>query len=280
MLRVATALLLLSASAVLIFAHARSVALMRRDGVSAAALLPSLEQRLSLLQAQEDAMRDRQSRRSAATRELFAAYVVPAGEELDRLLASIDVFLADAQRQGIVRDTAVHVEESSSQHDVDYPAVALRIEATVTPDGLQALHTFVDVSGRLTVFDLLGGDDAEQLSILAMNAQPRTLIALEEFFSMDALAYAADPAAAERRLGFVTADMQIRDTLLSALARPSVQHRIELLRHLRGALVSAGAWPLRALLLSGEEREMRADGSIRVRLRIDAPYRPTLLQNP
>lgn len=280
MLRVATALLLLSASAVLIFAHARSVALMRRDGVSAAALLPSLEQRLSLLQAQEDAMQDRQSRRSAATRELFAAYVVPAGEELDRLLASIDVFLADAQHQGIVRDAAVQVEDTSQQHDVDHPAVLLRIDATVTADGLQALHTFVDVSGRLTVFDLLGGDDAEQLSVLAMDAQPRTVIALEEFFSMDALAYAADPAAAERRLGLVTVDTHIQDALLSALARPSVQRRILLLRRLRGGLVSAGAWPLRALLLSDEEREIHSDGSMRVALRIEAPYRPTPLQNP
>lgn len=181
------------ASCGLTASHVLAIRNMRDDGFRVAAAVQPLQRRKAVLREQADIAKLQASARGETYRELYDLYVLPQQPDLPRVLASLETLLTHLRRQGVVRSI-------EKMEIVDPDAGTITLDVRLSAGGMETLLDLFDLSGVLTVSDVLSASERSALLNLTEEENPAVIAALEQFLSTDFLQYAADPDRQEARL--------------------------------------------------------------------------------
>ncbi len=246
----------LSFSVFLMYLFTLQIRDVKEIALPAALALPALEKRLVVLQEQTELGELQEALGSGPQDEKVRMYILPAHDEIDRLIQTMDVFLQHWQQLRIVTHVtplSVGTASGVTLEGVAEPLSATRIffEADVTPQGLEQLLLFIDIAGNLTVSDALTLDARQQLLRLTEEENPAAVTVLEQFLSTDLLSYVRDPAAVERQLLRAFSTDRFGDALQTVL-HDSDLPKIEALltKDIVAAMDEAKLWPIRMLRIT------------------------------
>lgn len=264
-------------SAALIVRHVLLLRALEDRGVTAATTLAASVQRAEVLQKQIDVAELHEALITGSRDELIRTAVLPAQPEPGALAGVLGDVLAAGKRAGFFTTVGpVQVGEAVPGLAGSLPGEPVTIDVTATPEGADALMTFVELSGLLTVGDVLSADDRALLTRLTEEESPAAMTALEEFLSADLLAYARDPDSANQLLlrAFVS---PLAERALYGMTEQSALHaaRDMLTGPLGQALVARNAWPMRLFLPLGVQRSDAGGGLIHLTMAVVAPLRDT-----
>lgn len=256
----------------------RHVALLRTledRGVTAATTLAASVQRVDMLRKQIEVAELHEALITGSREELVRTAVLPAKPDPGALAATLGDMLAAGKRAGLfVSAAAVQVGEPVPGLAGLLPGQPVMLDVLATPEGADALTTLIDLSGLLTVGDILSGDDRALLTRLTEEESPAAMVALDEFLSADLLAYARDPQTAEQLLlrGFAS---PLAERALYGVTQQSTLRdaRETLMGPLGSALIEGNAWPMRLLLPLGVHRQEADKGLVRIAMTVVAPLR-------
>ncbi len=273
----ACAIVLLTCCVLLIFLQVRAVRAVARDAVPILQRLPKEERRLAVLSEQLEIAEFERAMRGGSTQEMLAAFVLPSDPDLDRLLSTVDTLEQWMRaRKDLLSFSTIRADEAKPL--ADSPKVlaqSVTLEATVTPEGLQNLLKFLDLSGLLTVGDALTSDQLKLLLQATEEESPAALTAMEAFLSTDLLRYAREPKPFDEQLRRAFSSDAFDDTVAAILAGSLLEDAKHLLgSDLGRSLETQGLWPTRFLLTEGVEMSERGDGKVEVRLKLLALSRP------
>ncbi len=197
---IASGAALLGLAGLLIAAHVRATLAMEQDVLPRAAQLSSLEHRRDLLRQQADLSALSSAERAGSFHERIQMHVLPPIASTDRFLAAFAAVSDTLQKRGWeAHASAVSFGDPvPMEHDLVRQPVTFSV--IVTPEGLDAWLSFIDLLGYVTVADALSADDIRLLTTSAETENPLAIDALQKFLSMDLAAYAADPRGYRDRL--------------------------------------------------------------------------------
>lgn len=188
----------MSVSVFLISMHVQMISDVRDVSVPIVAALPSLERRLSVLEEQVELTELHTKTKRGSIEERRDMFALPEEIDLDRLLAAFEVVQDVLLREGLlsqVSDIAVSKEtEDDLSHEI------LSLETALHDDGLKTLLMMVQLSGLLTVGDVLTDQERMLLTERIELENPAGIVALEQFLSVDLLDYAENPKLHEEHL--------------------------------------------------------------------------------
>lgn len=241
--------LFLLGSFLLLALHARAVRDMSESGLGAAIAIPTLEQRITLLQEQADLMAVQAMLKGGGEKDVFRLYVLPDGDEIDHLLVLLDTVIEAFREEGTMR--AVSAIEVGAATEEGLPAgiraIPFSFEAVMTEQGWKDLLTLFDLTGILTVSDALTPGDIEKLLTFTEAENPAAISALEHFLGTDARSYIEEPKPVLEQLRRSFSEQTFEGSMLPLLAASRLASAERLLRPLLPALTNARAWPLRFL---------------------------------
>lgn len=269
----AVASALIAGSGLLLWMHATAVRDMREVGLPAALSLPRIEKRMTVLREQNDIAELQATLRGGSQEDILRVYVVPQREEIDRLLASIDVLVSWMEQKKMLSGFSGVKTGEAVESGSGLLAVPVSFQADVTDEGLATIARFAEFSGLMTISDALEQDDIDALLALTENDQPATIAALERFLATDLLRYSEDPASYDTQLlkSFLpSAEAGLR----SALAVPRLQRARITLGALAPVLQKQNLWPLRLLTLERAAVTATENGRLRVNFELRAYVRP------
>lgn len=269
------AVLCLSASVRLGFAHADAVEQMRELGLPAAVRIPEIERRLTMLQEQAEAARLQAAINGGVLEEYVQAYVVPGGAEIDRLVSTLDALFAHWQQEGVVASFGGVRVLPTEVLDDNVSVVPVEMEAVLQDEGLRRLLLFIELSGSLTVYEALGEESARLLLGLTERENPAAVTALEHFLSTELLRYALEPAAYERLLLTAFSSDSFTQSFRNVTDASRLQDAVSLFGGETGRLLARERlWPLRMLAVRDADMERQeTDDTVRIRLTVDAYLR-------
>lgn len=269
----AAAFALIAGSGMLLWMHSVSVREMREIGLPAALALPRIEKRMEILKEQNEIAELQASLRGGSEEERLHVYVLPAEEDIDRLLATFDVLFSYLEQKRLLHTvSAVEVGEQAPVSE-GLSALPVSFEATVTRPGMEDLLLFTELSGLLTVSDALTQEDIDALLALTEQENPASVAALEHFLATDLLRYAEEPRPYEEQLrkSFSPA---AEETLRVLLDAESLRRARDLFGAMAPVLRQQNLWPLRLLTVESAASQDAGDGLVRVALTLRAYVRP------
>lgn len=249
--------LFLGLSIQLLTLHVADVRSMRDVGLPAALALPSIEHRMNVLKEQSEVATVHASIMGDSTEEMLHMYVLPSDTALDRLLATLDTLTTELRRQGALStlspiETGETVEVNvtgSNGQTAHFTKTPINFEADVSEEGLKTLFLFQDLSGYLTISDVLTPDEQSALLHLTEQENPAAVTALETFLSTDLLSYAQSPDLVDNQLFKSFSSDAFTQTFRSITAQSSLDRIASLLSGPLGhALQRDKLWPLRFLM--------------------------------
>jgi len=262
---------MLVVSLFLVFMHTVTVRQMKEIGLPAALQLPAVEKRMEVLREQNDVAELQAHLRGGTEEEMLHVYVLPDSEELDRLLMTLDVLFSDLENKKML--TAFSPVEIGEATPVSFEGIAdplravpVTFEVSVTEKGLSTMLLFFDLSGLMTISDVLTPEEIQHLLNLTEEENPAAITALEHFLSHDLLRYAEEPKPIDSQLLRSFPSGEFEQSFRSILGTSRLQDAVQLLSGLRGTLRTHNLWPLR--LLSLKDSAIHVDGPDKIRLKV------------
>lgn len=198
---VSAGLLLRSAS--LVEEHALLIKEVGQEGLPLAAGIPALEDRKALLLRQLDVTKLASSTRLGSLREQLHAYVLPA-HPVDRFVAALTDVTEGLRAKGEIGDMAPLEVGQPEALDALSGSTLHRQKVTLTldvsADGMRALEQFTNLTGLLTVADVLTPAQTQDLLTQTERENPTGVVALSQFFATDLAKYLQDQSSYDRRL--------------------------------------------------------------------------------
>lgn len=261
---------MLGLSAMLLSAHASRVRLMQETGLPAALRLPAMVERKELLTEQSEITELQLSMRSGSIEETVQVYVLPTESDLDRLLATFDVFF-EYLRKGRSAQNVSAIAVGDERGDGPLTVLPLTFEADMTEEGLREFLLFMDLAGSLSISDAFTQKETDMLLALTEEENPAALPALEQFLSTDLLRYAREPKAYDEQLQKSFAS----DGFIGRYKEIASASRLEEFKRLLGA--SAGSilekqnlWPLRFMRITKLDQRDLGNGKVHVFVEVEA----------
>lgn len=274
--RVSAGIAMLGFSCFFLSDHATAVRQMRETGLPAAVELPVLEKRMAILKEQNEIAQLQAALSTGSAQEMLDAYALPFGTGSVRALAQLDaVFTHLTRNHDLLEVSAVSVGER--EEGIEGTSILpMTFTAHVTRNGWKKLMLFINVSGLMTVGDTVEADELAELLSLTEQENPATVAALEQFFSVDILRYAAEPRPFEEALlkSFST-DVALRG-VRTFLSNPHLQAMRDLLGPMSDTLRANRLWPLQFLQIQETSQHVRDDGTLDVTVTIGAYGRATM----
>lgn len=260
-------------SAALLWMHAGAVRDMREVGLPAAIALPQMEKRIALLQEQNEIAEVQAEVRGGSQLDLLHLYVLPQEDDIDRLLATFDVVFSYLEQKRLLTsfsDIRIGEREDVSEGVQSLP---ITFEADLTPDGLKQLLLFTDISGLLTVGDLLSQDDIDAALALTEQENPAAIAALEQFLSTDLLRYAEEPKPYEEQLKKSFVSPASETALMNFFYSDELREAKELMKDLGPILREQKMWPSRLLTVDTAAYRDAGNGLVHVAMTLSAYVR-------
>jgi hypothetical protein len=263
----------------LLFMHVSTFNDLRATALPIASTLAPLERRLHLLNAQLELSALQASLRTSAAEEKLHVFVLPASTESERLLRFFETMRTRGEQEGKLRHMAPIIVTDAvpapdmAKKDVDFPLTSRQATfvAEVQPEFEVEFQRIIDLSGVLTVGDLLTPEERNQLFLLTETEKPSAIVTLEKFFGTDALTYLRDPRLTDQQLSQVLNSDQATQLLHQILESPRLQNfRAIIQGPLGDQLIAAKLWPLQFLQIKEYQREVLPDGWIRLQIGLTA----------
>lgn len=263
---------LLCVACVFIALHIRAVRAMSEIGLPAALALPRIEQKAALLAEQNEVAQLQAALRGGSIDETVRVYVLPAREEVDRLLALFDVLFGYLEQKRMLFSFSAVTVGEKIPYSEGLSALPISFDVVVTPDGLSRVMDTVDLAGLLTVSDALTHNDIDAILTVTEQENPASVAALEHFLSTDLLRYAQDPSSYENQLR--GAFSPASEHALQSLFNTSRLRRARALYgELGDILRTQELWPLRIMTIEKTSSSLGDNGRIKLSLMLHAYVR-------
>lgn len=273
--RLAAGLSLLAVSCILLSDHAAAVRRMRDTGLPAAVELPVLEQRMRMLKEQNEVAELQAALSTGSMQEMLDAYVLPSGTGSVRTLTQLDTLFTFLRQSHELFDVSAVSVGQRTNGSGNITVVPFTFSAHLTRDGWKKMLLFTDVSGVMTVEDMV--DDATFTELLSLTEQenPATIAALEQFFSADLLRYSEEPRPFhEALLKSFSSDASLQ-AIHTFLDTPRLQSVRSFLAPISKTLRANRLWPLQFLQMQEVSQHVRDDGTLDVTVTVGAYGRMT-----
>lgn len=256
----------------LLYMHVEAFHELRATALPIAGTLAPLERRMHLLQAQLELSALQANLRTSAAEEKLHVFVLPAGASSERLLRFFEVLSTYGEASGVIRHMAPLVLAEPTVLPSDDPAAPFALTRRSLPLSLEVQEEFrptlqliFDLTGVLTVGDLLTPAERDQLFLLTEVEKPSAIVALEKFFGTDALVYLRSPVEAEQQLLQGFGSDQASLVLRSILDQPRLKAAQELMQGDFGdRLIAEKLWPLQFMQPDWSVRTRLGDGWVRL----------------
>lgn len=266
--------LLTISCAFLLRAHALRVEEMRGIGLPAALAVPGIDKRLEILAEQNEVTELQSALQTGGMKEFVGLYLLPEEDDIDRLLGIFDLLFGELEQKGqlsSVSSITIGTKISSEVEDVE--ALPLSFKADFTQEGLSEFLRFIDLSGLLTVSDVLDAQGIDRLLALTEEDNPASVIALEQFLGTDLLRYSEDPALYEGQLSKAFSSPLFAHTLRDVLQSPRARAAKEMLQSFALSLRSQNLWPVRLLTIEEVTVHQSAADHVRAEVKLRAYVR-------
>lgn len=254
---------LLSLSALLLQSHFALLKDVREYALPLAADVPPLERRMRVLTEQVELSELQASIRGNAAEEKLRVYVLPQGEDLQRVLTFLGRVQTFLQRRSLAQSFAP-IEVGDTQDVPRHEGLrsrSVRFGAVIRPEGRAELHAIVKMSGLLTVGDALSPGDIEKLFTLMESQQYAGIVPMEKFLSADLLGYVQDPLLYDERLAQALSSEEVIGELRTTLKQSGLEEAKAFLKgDLGRTLVAQKLWPVQFLTIEKESLRTQPDG--------------------
>lgn len=181
-------------------AHLREIASVHETVLPLLASVSALENRRTILREQVEVAELDAALKTGSQMERVRVSVLPATAEMDRAIATFELLRTALDAQGLLGSMSAIDVQTERSRDGDFAALPFTVTFTVRGDGARRLLSFVRLAGLVTVGDALTPAEKRTLIRVTEEENPAGVIALEQFFGTDLLAYAAEPRAFEAQL--------------------------------------------------------------------------------
>jgi hypothetical protein len=244
---------------------------MREIGLPAALQLTQLEKRMDILAEQNEIAELQSDLRGGSIEETMHTYVLPEEDDADRVLATFDVLFSYLQQKRLLTTVSpIEVGDRVEGDDVDVLPISFTV--TAKPEGIAFLVSFIDVSGYLTIGDVLEQSDIDRLLKLTEQENPASVSALEYFLSTELLPYSEEPKAFDEELRKAFSEAA-QTTITSVLESPNLRAARTLLHELAPILREQNLWPTRLLTVERVSSETLTNGLVKTELLLHAYVR-------
>lgn len=265
-------LVCLMGSGALLYDQARTIGFLRHDAVPLAEKVGQMEGRLQLLSRQVEQAEASTADQDVSPQETVRAFLIPRGAPEVRAVSLLDHLGTALRAQGQLTSLSAITVTTPSAADLPQGIQArdVHLTAVLHADGWQTLSRILRLSGHVTVRDALTQDDTSRLLAVSEQASPAAAATLTAVFSMNLLAYAADPAAVEDRL-LAALGSDAAGIISAALASPLLQDARALATSpVRAALEQQNLWPLPLVTLRGVQLSDAGGGYVSLALQLRA----------
>ncbi len=239
---------LMGLSVLLVLLHVRTIVAVRDVSVPIVGQLPNLERRLQALQEQTELGAMQSALRVGSQEEQVHMYALPAQTDVSRLIATFEIMRDVLEREGLLSGMSdISITDPEKRADGAFVRT-VSVEFSAQDEGLRTVLLLSQLSGLLTVGDVLTKDEITLLTDRVEQENPAGIVSLEQFLSANLLAYAKDSKAYEQQLersftstAFLSAFKNILQTSLLHDAR------ILLVSDLGEALVAYKLWPMQIM---------------------------------
>lgn len=257
-------LLMLAVCAVMFKSQIDSIHWVRDSVLPAAVRIPQLEQRLKHVREQVEVTELEAMLRGGSTEEILRTYALPAENDVERLVQTLEVVSNELQKQHLLTGAATITPGENGD---------IALEVTGTPEGARSLMLLLELSGLFTVSDALTPADLDTLLTLTEEENPAALPSLENFLGTDLLHYAIEPRAAEEQLKKSFSSEIFLQTLDDILTESQLSEARRILSGPVGrALSDHHLWPMRFLSIESVTEEETPNGT-KLSLKLHAHYR-------
>ena len=244
-----------------------------QEALPAAARIPALQARLSILGEQLEVAKVHAQLRSGSADEKIQHFVLPRELDIDRIVATVELIGTATQKQKtLLHLSPVDIEDSKEFQMGEGRMLTLhplRFSAKVREEGLRDILAAFDVAGALTIGDLLSSEYREALFQKTEEENPSAILSLEQFLSTELLAYARDPRPYEERLKKSYSSEAFLSTFQGIMRAPLISGAVRLLQGDFGAaLEREHLWPLPFLTVDSIDLTEEPDGWYRAEFQI------------
>lgn len=270
---------LLCLSVFLLQGHFVALKDIREYGLPLAAEIPPLEQRASLLSQQMELSTLEASVRTDSTGEKFRTYVLPQGDNVERLLAFVESTRTFLERRQLLQSMSpieLGEPQNATIGNTTLRARTLHFTAVLRPEGRDQLLSILDLSGILTVGDVLSEEQINTLFRLMEDQNYAGIVPVERFLSADILSYVENPKLVDERLAQAFSSEEFLTSfraLLKSSRLPKVREFLQ--GDLGRTLVAQKLWPIQFLTVEKESVEELPGGWENVEVTVKAYARKT-----
>lgn len=261
---------MIAGSIMLLRAHAEAVVAMRETGLPAAVRLPVIEQRMKILEEQNEVAQLQAALVSGSVDEQVQTYVLPTGTGTTRSVATLDILLSSLERtKTLLWHSPVSVG-SFTDESADLKVLPMTVELRLTREGWEQFQLFIEASGLLTVGDIASKTEMETLLRATEQDNPAAVAALEQFFATDILRYSEEPKPFDEGLLKSFSSQESLEAIRGFLGSSRLQHIRGLLKNMSGDLRSAHVWPLPFFDIRTAEVQLLDDGTVQAKVEVGA----------
>ena len=261
----------LSLSVFLMHGHFQALKDVREYGLPLAAEIAPLERRALLLKQQGELSTLEAGLRSDSAEEKFRVFVVPQGGDLKRLLAFLQSARTFLERRKLVRSMSAIDVGAAEPAAGGLQAQTIHFTAILRPEGRAQLFSILNLSGMLTVGDILSPENIKTLFSMTESENYAGIVPVERFLSADLLGYVQDSKITDERLSQALASEELLTSFKGLLQSSQLPHvRDFLTGDLGRTLVAQKLWPVQFMTVEKENLAETGDGWETVELTVKA----------
>ncbi|MDA0375816.1 MAG: hypothetical protein O3A80_00705 [bacterium] len=241
----------------LLYAHIHTIIQVRDISVPIVGQLPQMERRLAALTQQMELTELYSVTRMGSQQEKIEVYALPEETNVSRIVATFEVIRDVLTRDGLLAEMSdLSISEPLKSEDGSMSRT-VSVEFAAHEDGLKTIMLLVQLSGLLTIGDVLTAQEIDLLVDRIEQENPSGIVALEQFLSADLLRYAENPKTYEEQLrrSFSSATFL---NLFENVLRTSLLREVKNLLHSDLGEILSGykLWPLQLMVV--EEVSMKS----------------------
>lgn len=240
----------------LLYAHINTIIQVRDVSVPIVRHLPQMERRLAALTQQIELTELHSVTRVGSQQEKIEVYALPEETNVSRIVATFEVIRDVLTRDKLLAEMSdLDISEPLKREDGSVSRT-VSVEFAAHEDGLRTIMLLVELSGLLTIGDVLTDQEVALLVDRIEKENPSGIVALEQFMTADLLRYAENPKTYEQQLKRSFSSTTFLNVFENVLRTSLLREVKVLLRSDLGEILSGyKLWPLQ--LMAVEEVSMR-----------------------
>jgi hypothetical protein len=242
---------------ILMYAHIQTIIQVRDVSIPIVGQLPQMERRLAALTQQIELTELHAVTRIGSQQEKIEVYALPEETNISRVVATFEVIRDVLMRDGLLAEMSDLDISQPVKGDDGSVSRTISVEFAAHEDGLRTIMLLVQLSGLLTVGDVLTEKEINLLVDRIEQESPSGIIALEQFMRADLLSYAKNSKTYEEQLKRSFSSTTFLNLFQNVLRTSLLREVKILLRSDLGEILEGyKLWPLQLMVV--EEVSMKS----------------------